>query len=191
MDWGKPRRGGASGAVVITTLVMVAVAAASGFIIYHNLGEASSSIGIDPPPDGGETSTPSEFTSANYTAAVPGQLAVAVRDAALPANGFNATGTTSTFTCAPSPSGAYLALTNGGTGTAGVSYISITSAGVVSEFTPSGECDIGGLGSGSSTTFALFPLSSEVSPTPLSGQDYTGVVGLSDGLSIPFAGAWQ
>ncbi|MDA4115030.1 MAG: hypothetical protein OK442_00575 [Thaumarchaeota archaeon] len=176
---------------MMTTLVMVVAAAVSGVIIYHNLGNASSSIGIDPPPGGGEVSTSPDSTSANYTAAVAGQLAVAVRDAALPASGFNATGVTSTFTCAASPSGAYLALTNNGTGTAGVSYISITSAGVVSEFTPSEECDIGGLGSGSSTTFALFAPSSEVSPTPATGQDYTGVVGLSDGVSIPFAGAWQ
>jgi hypothetical protein len=172
-------------------LIMVAGAAVSGVVIYHSLGDASSSIGIDPPQGGGETSAPPDSTSANYTAAVAGQLAVAVRDAVLPASGFNATGTTSTFTCAASPSGAYLALTNDGTGTAGVSYISITSAGVVSDFTPSGECDIGGLGSGSSATFALFPPSSQVSPTPASGQDYMGVVGLSDGVSIPFAGAWQ
>ena len=193
MAWGRPRRGAAAGAVVITTLIMIAVAAISGALIYHNLGTASSSAGIDSPPGGGQIDAPSDSnsTSSNNTAAVAGQLMVTVADAALPAGGFIANSTTTTFTCAPSPSGAYLALTNGGTGNASVSYISINSAGVVSEFTPSGACDLGGLGSGSATTYLIFPADSQVAPTPVSGQDYTGVVGLSDGVSIPFSGAWQ
>jgi len=170
---------------------MIAAAAISGAIIYHNLGTAASSAGIDSPPGGGQIGVPSYSTSSNYTAAVAGQLAVTVTNAALPAGGFNANSTTTTFTCASSPSGAHLTLTNGGTGSASVSYISITSAGVVSEFTPSGACDIGGLGSGAATTYVIFPANSQVVPSPVSAQNYTGDVGLSDGVSIQFAGAWQ
>lgn len=171
---------------------MIAVAAISGALIYHNLGAASSSPGIDSPPGGGgQIDALSDSTSSDYTAAVVGQLMVTVADAALPAAGFISNSTATTFTCASSPSGAYLTLTNGGTGNASVSYISISSAGVVSEFTPSGACDIGGLGSGSPTTFAIFQAGSQVVPTPVSGQDYTGVVGLSDGVSIPFSGSWE
>ena len=176
---------------MITTLIMVAAAAISGAIIYHNLGTAASSVGINSPPGDVQTGVPSDSTSSNFIAAPAGQLAVAVAVAALPAGGFNANSTTTIFTCAGSPSGAYLTLTNSGTGSASVSYVSITSAGVVSEFTPSGACDVGGLGSGAATTYVIFPANSQVVPSPVSGQDYTGVVGLSDGVSIQFAGAWQ
>jgi len=176
---------------VITTLIMVAVAAISGAIIYHNLGTATSSAGVDSPPDGGQIGAPSNSTSSDYAAVAAGQVAVTVADAALPAGGFNANSTATTFTCGASPSVAYLTLTNGGTGNASVSYISITSTGFVSEFTPSGACDIGGLGSGAATTYVIFPADSQAIPTPVSGQDYTGVVGLSNGVSIPFSGAWQ
>jgi len=172
---------------------MIAAAAISGALIYHNLGAASSSPGVDSPPGGGDVDALSDLnsTSSDYTAAVAGQLMVTVADAALPAGGFTSNSTATTFTCASTPSGAYLTLTNGGTGNASVSYVSITSAGVVSEFTPSSPCDVGGLGSGSTTTFVIFPAGSQVVPTPVSGQDYTGVVGLSDGVSVPFSGAWQ
>lgn len=170
---------------------MVAAAAISGALIFHNLGTATSSAGIDSPPDGGQTGTPSYSTSSNYTAAVVGQLAVSVAEAALPAGDFIANSTTTTFTCASSPSGAHLKLTNGGTGSASVSYISITSTEVVSEFTPSGACVIGGLGSGAATTYVMFRANSQVNPAPVSGQDYTGVVGLSNGVSISFNGVWQ
>jgi len=176
---------------VITTLIMVAAAAVSGLVIYHNLGAAASSAGIDSPPGGGQPAAPSYSTSANFTAAVVGQVVVTVAGAALPAGGFDANTTATTFVCAASPSGAYLTLTNGGTGSVSVSYVSITSAGIVSEFTPSGACEVGGLGSGASTTNVIFPANSQVAPTPVSGQDYTGVVGLSDGVSIPFSGVWQ
>jgi len=191
LAWGKPRRGGATGAVVITTLIMIAAAGISGAVIYHNLGTAASSAGIDSPPDGGQPAVVSDSTSANFTAAVVGQVAVTVAGAALPAGGFNANSTTTTFTCSASPSGAHLTLTNGGTGSASVSYVSVTSGGVVSEFTPSGACEVGGLGSGAATTYVIFPANSQVAPSPVAGQDYTGVVGLSDGASVPFNGVWQ
>ena len=178
---------------MITTLIMIAAAGISGALIYHNLGAASSSPGIDSPPGGGQVDSLSDLnsTSSNYTAAVVGQLMVTVADAALSAGGFTSNSTATTFTCASSPSGAYLTLTNGGTGNASVAYVSISSAGVVSEFTPSGACVLGGLGSGSTTTYVIFPAGSQVVPTPVSGQGYTGVVGLSDGVSIPFSGSWQ
>jgi len=114
-----------------------------------------------------------------------------VAASSLPAGGFTATGTTSTFTCSASPSTAYLALVDNGTGSASVTSLSIASSVGVTDFSPSGACDIGASGSGGVTTYIVFPATSEISPSPLSGSYYAGVVSLSDGALIPFEGVWQ
>ena len=112
-----------------------------------------------------------------------------VADSALPAADFTAAGTTSTFTCAASPSGAYLALADNGTSGATVTSVSIASASGVTRFAPSGACDLAS-GSGA-TVYIVFPSTTQVSPSAASGSYYAGVVSLSDGSQVPFAGNWQ
>ena len=132
----------------------------------------------------------SSSTLSNLTAVLGGQVAVA--GSSLPAADFTATGTNSTFTCSAYPSAAYLALTDNGTGSASVDSLTIASVGgAVAAFDPSGACDIGASSSGAATTYIVFPATSQLSPSPLSGTYYAGVVSLSDGAQIPFEGVWQ
>lgn len=136
---------------------------------------------------GGLTGALSNSTRANFTAALGGQFVAG--NSSLLADDFTAAGMTSTFLCAVSPSGAYLAVTDNGTRSAPVASISIATLGSVTEFTPSGACDIAA-GPGA-ITYITFPATSHVSPSPVSGQVYAGVVSLSDGALIPFSGVWQ
>jgi hypothetical protein len=183
---GKSRRGSATS---VFALMMVAVAAISGAIIYHNLGASSSAIGLTPPSDAGQLSAVSTPEFANYTVAEG--LHVAVVNTSFPADDFTASSTNSTFTCAASPSAAYIALKNNGTGTASVGSVSIAWAGAVAAFTPSGACDVGASVLGTVITYVTFPATSQVNQSAVSGQIYTGVVTLSDGVSIPFDGIWR
>ena len=136
---------------------------------------------------GGLSGDLSNSTLANLTASLGGQFVVA--DSTLLAADFTAAGTTSTFTCAPSPSGAYLALDDNGTSGASVTSVSIASASGVTRFAPSGACDPAS-GSGA-TVYIVFPSTTRVSPSAVSGSYYAGVVSLSDGTQVPFAGSWQ
>jgi len=136
---------------------------------------------------GGLSGALSNSTLANFTVALGGQ--VVVGDSSFPAEDFTASGTTTTFTCAASPSAAYLTLTDNGTGSASVASISIASVGGITEFAPSGACDIT-TGAGA-ITYIMLPATSQISPSAVSGSYYAGVVTLSDGSQIPFEGTWQ
>jgi len=200
---------------------MVVATGVSGAIIYYSRGGSSPAIGTNLPAVNGLSGTLSDAqlanltsalggvsnpatsnltsalgelsgalsnsTLANFTAASGGQFVVA--DSSFPAEDFTATGQTSTFTCTAAPSGAYLALTDNGTGSASVASISIASVGGATEFTPSGACDITP-GPGA-VTYIIFQATSQISPSAVSGQDYAGVVILSEGVLIPFEGVWE
>lgn len=127
-------------------------------------------------------------TLANFTVAIGGPVAVAA--SSLPAADFTPAGTASTFACGTSPSGAYMVVTDNGTESASVTSVTIATAGAVETFTPSGVCHIIA-GTGAGTTYIIFPATSKISPSAVSGQHYAGVVGLSDGALVPFEGVWQ
>jgi hypothetical protein len=136
---------------------------------------------------GGLSGGLSNSTLAGLASSLGGPVVVA--DSTLPAADFTAAGTSLAFTCAASPSGAYLALTNNGTSSASVTSVSIASSLGVTTFTPSGACDLAS-GSGA-TIYLVFQATSEVSPSAVPGGYYAGAVSLSDGSQVPFAGAWQ
>jgi hypothetical protein len=171
------------GAWAIMLAVMFVATAISGAALYYSMGHSSSAIGVDSPHDGGAASAPSDSTAGNFTA-LAGQVALA--DIAMPAHDFTANGTTSTFTCASSPSGAYLELTDKNTGGDSVASVSIATVGAATVFTPSGTCDIS-----AATTYIIFPATSQISPSAVSGQTYEGFVSLADGVPITFNGTWQ
>lgn len=129
----------------------------------------------------------SNSTLANFTVSLSRQVAVAA--SSLPAEDFAANGTSSTFTCASSPSGAYMTLTNNGTSSESVASVSIASGGNVTTFAASGGCIVPP-GSGV-TTDIIFPTDSVITPGAMSGSYYVGVVTLSDGAQVLFAGTWQ
>ncbi len=116
---------------------------------------------------------------------------IAVTGTALLAADFTSAGTTSTFTCAATSSLAYLTLTNTGTGSATVATVSITWAGGNTAFTLSGPCTIGASGSATATEYIIFPITTKITPTAISGQAYTGTVTLSNGASLLLTGLWQ
>jgi hypothetical protein len=120
---------------------------------------------------------------------------VAVTATALPAAYFKATGTTTTFTCSASPSVAYLTLTNTGTGSTSLVSIIITWSGTNSAFAASGSCLLGAAGSGTATTYLIFPATTKLSAAgavnAAAGQSYTGTVTLSNGAQLLLAGTWQ
>jgi flagellin-like protein len=116
---------------------------------------------------------------------------VAVTGTALMAADFQAGGSTLSFTCASSSSAAYLTLTNTGSGSASVSTISITWAGGNTAYTGPTNCNVGPSGSSTSTTYIIFPNTSTVSPSAISGQTYTGTVTLSNGAQLLLTGTWQ
>jgi hypothetical protein len=128
----------------------------------------------------------SNSTLANLTVAIGGPISVT--DAALPAEDFSAAGAASTFTCGSAPGTADLALGDNGTSSSSVSSVTIASLDGVESYTPSGACDVA---AGSAATYIVFPASSRMSPSPLAGQVYAGVVSLSDGTQVPFEGVWQ
>ncbi len=116
---------------------------------------------------------------------------VAVTGTALLAADFTIGGTTSTFTCAASSSLAYLTLTNTGTGQASVATISISWAGGNTAYTLSGACNIGASGSATATTYIIFPVTTNVAPSAMAGQAYTGTITLSNGAQLLLTGTWQ
>lgn len=179
----KPRRGAAVGAWALVLAVVLVGTAVSGWALYNTLGHASSAIGIPSTSDSGVTGAPTDSAPGNFTA-LGGP--VAVTEAALPAADFTADGTNSTFTCGGSLSGAYLVLTDKNTGSDSVASVSISSVGATTVFTPSGTCDIG-----AETTYIMFPATSQVSPSPESGQSYQGFVSMADGVPVTFQGTWQ
>ncbi len=166
--------------VVAVMFVATAVGAAA---YYYSLSHATSIIGITSAPDGGAASAAPGSAPANFTA-LGGQ--VSVTDAALPVADFSLNGTSSTFTCGSSPSGAYLILTDRNTGSDSVASVSISSIGGTTVFTPSGTCDIG-----AETTYIVFPAAALLNSTAVSGQTYEGFVSMADGVPVTFQGTWQ
>ncbi len=177
------RRGAARGAWAFMLAAVLVATAVSGAAVYYTFGHSSSAIGIGTPSDAGVTGAPPDSAPGNFTA-LAGQVAVTV--AGLAADDFMANGTTSSFTCGSSPSGAYLVLTDTNTGSDAVASVSISSVGAVTAFTPSGMCDIS-----AATTYIVFPATSQISPGPESGQSYEGFVSMADGVPITFEGTWQ
>jgi flagellin-like protein len=117
---------------------------------------------------------------------------VAVTGTALLAANFLTTNAGKTFTCASSSSAAYLTLTNTGSGSASVATVAITWAGGNSAYTLlSGVCSIGASGSTTATTYLVFPATSKITPSAVSGQTYTGTVTLSNGAQLLLTGTWQ
>ena len=115
---------------------------------------------------------------------------VAVTGTVLLANYFTAHGNTSTFTCASSASGAYLILTDFGTGTVTVTGVSITWADGITAYLPSGGCDVGASGSTNSTQYLLFPATTTLNVDAATALTYTGTVTLSTGAQLLFTGTW-
>lgn len=160
--------------------VVFVVSAITAAIVYRNLGNSSHVIGIP----SGALSNPAPT---NLTSMPGGQVVLA--DPSFPADDFKANGTTSTFTCGTAPSAAYVALTDNGGGSASVTSVSITSGGNGTTFTPSGACVIGAAAGAAS--YIVFPATSQITPTPLQGAYFAGIVSLSDDTQIPFEGTWQ
>jgi flagellin-like protein len=86
---------------------------------------------------------------------------------------------------------ANLTLTNTGSGSASVSTISFTWAGGNTAYTGPTGCNIGASGSATATTYLLFPGTSTITPSAISGQTYTGTVTLSNGAQLLLTGTWQ
>src|SRR6267142_4535527 len=116
---------------------------------------------------------------------------VAVTGTALQAADFQTGGSTTSFTCASSSSAAYLTLTNTGSGSASVSTVSVTWAGGNTAYSGPTNCNVGPSGSSTATTYVIFPITSTITPSAISGQTYTGTVTLSNGAQLLFTGTWQ
>jgi flagellin-like protein len=116
---------------------------------------------------------------------------VAVTGTALLAVDFQTGSAGTAFTCASTSSAAYLTLTNTGTGQASVATISITWAGGNTAYTLTGTCNIGASGSATATTYIIFPATSQLTPSAIAGQGYTGTVTLSNGAQLLLTGTWQ
>src|SRR2546430_11028540 len=116
---------------------------------------------------------------------------VAVTGTALLAADFKTGGSTTTFTCASASSAAYLTLTNTGSGSASVATISLTWAGGNTAYTGPANCNVGPSGSASATTYIIFPNTSTINPSAISGQTFTGTVTLSNGAQLLLTGTWQ
>ncbi len=108
----------------------------------------------------------------------------------LPASAFMAGGSTTTFTCATSSSGAFLSLTNSGSGRGTVAGVTITWAGNDNPFSVSGVCAVGASGSSTATFHLLFPATTKITPSAVAGQPFSGTVTLSNGAQILFTGSW-
>jgi hypothetical protein len=52
-------------------------------------------------------------------------------------------------------------------------------------------CSIGASGSTTATTYLVFPATSKITPSAVSGQTYTGTVTLSNGAQLLLTGTWQ
>jgi hypothetical protein len=186
--------------MILVTLVATGVSWAVVF------GRGGSFPEVTPPTSGALSSGPSNSTLSSLSSAVGGISGllfnstattvsvtfalgghVDVSASSLPAADFTVNGSTSSFTCSTSPSGAYLALEDDGAGTVSVTSVALGSVGNETVFTASGPCAV----SSSSTTFVTFSASSHMAPSPLSGGFYAGVIGFSDDSQTPFDGMWQ
>jgi flagellin-like protein len=116
---------------------------------------------------------------------------IAVTGVALLATDFTAAGTTTTFTCATASSGSYLTVTNTGTGSVASATISITWGGINTAYNLSGVCIIGASGSASSTTYIIFPATTNIPLSAVAGRTYTGTIILSNGAQLLLTGTWQ
>jgi hypothetical protein len=58
-------------------------------------------------------------------------------------------------------------------------------------YTLSGTCTIGPSGSASATIYIIFPSTTKITPSAVSGQGYTGTLIQSNGAQLPLAGIWQ
>ena len=117
---------------------------------------------------------------------------VGVTGVSLYGSDFQASGSSTTFTCSTAPGlGSSLALTNTGTGLTSVTSVTFRWAGGNTVYNPSGSCNIGATGSAASTLYLLFPITSTIAPSALSGQPFTGSVSLSSGAQPLLTGTWQ
>jgi hypothetical protein len=157
--------------------VLVATAV-SGAAVFLALAHSSSAVGIDSNSD--------TLVAGTLSGSSPVGGQVAVTGVQLSADDFTAAGTTSSFTCGSSPSGAYLVLTDTNAGSDAIAAVSISSFGGSAVFTPSDTCDIG-----AATTYIVFPATSQISQSPEPGQSYEGFVSMADGAPITFEGTWQ
>ncbi|HYR04043.1 MAG TPA: hypothetical protein VEO75_01540 [Nitrososphaerales archaeon] len=154
--------------------------------------------------------TPSAIDGQNYTATVTlssgaklqftgtwqgpleyNQPNVWQTDSALRATDFSAGGTTKTFSCATTPSLSYFTLANIGPVTGSVANITISWAGGITTYTPSGACDVSPTVSATSDTYIDFPATTTISPSAIAGQNYTGTVTLTSGAKNRLLGWWQ
>ena len=200
MLWGRSRRGSASGIAAVILGIMLVGTGVSAAMIYYSRG---GSLGAGANSLSGALSDQglSNLTSglgglssdlSNSSGGGPASGPVVVADPQLSADGFAANGTTSTFTCSSfPPSGAYIALTVAGNGSAAVTSVSIRSVTAVTTFTPSGPCSVSAPSGETTNTYIAFPATSEISADPLQGSFFAGAVSLSDSEQIPFDGAWQ
>ena len=96
-------------------------------------------------------------------------------------------------TCGAASANSYIALVNDGTGSGGVSSVTITFGGSNNDFDVEGSCTIGPSGSSTSTVYVLFPGPNALpnSSTPQASQPSLGTVNLSGGLRLPFSGEFQ
>ncbi len=136
------------------------------------------------------TTTVSAATTTSTTTSALGSGQISVLGQALLAADFTSTGTTTTFTCASAPSSAYLTLTNTGTGSASVASVSITWSGASTGYTLFGSCNFGASGSASATQYVIFPATTLMNPSAITGRPYTGTVTLSSGAQILLSGSW-
>jgi flagellin-like protein len=116
---------------------------------------------------------------------------IAVTGTAFLASSFQASGTTKTFSCATTSSASYLTLTNTGTGSVASATVSIVWAGANTAYVLSGLCIVGASGSSTSTTYIIFPATTQLVPSAATGQVYTGQITLSNGAQLLFTGTWQ
>jgi hypothetical protein len=116
---------------------------------------------------------------------------VTVTGSALLATDFTAASSTTTFDCASSSPGSYIAITDTGTVSSSVTAVSITWAGSNAAYAPIGTCSIGATGSTTASTYIIFTAPTKITPSAILSQTYTGTVTLSNGAQLLFTGSWQ
>jgi hypothetical protein len=179
-----------------TTLIIIIVA----FSAY-----TAGIIKISTPPVIQTTTVSKIQTAGTYTATVTlsnqsqrvfngtwsgGSAQVAVTGAQLLAAGVLSSGS-STFTCASSPSRAYVALTNLGAVSVSFATISFGRAGGRTTYPVAGPCSLGASGSPTSNTYLIFPASTKTDQSPIFRDAFAGTLILSNGAQILFTGTWQ
>jgi len=120
---------------------------------------------------------------------------IVVTGQSLPASAFATGGSTTTFTCGTTSSGAFFALANGGSARGTIVGVTIAWAGTNNAFTLSGGCTLGASGSSTATSYINFPSSNKLTAQgaadAVSGGKYTGTITLSDGVKLLFTGIWN